>query len=167
LLCFHVLSIYYLSDLISGSLGLFSASGTWKEKIFTGESAKYGVSGAGLDIGLLGKYPFDINTQLAVFPLLGITYRSILSAELAGQKVAVPGDYSAIWFKLGGGLDYSFTSDKYLRVGLLYGLRLVNEYEKDMVDKFKAFGASEGIPINAETLLGHGLEIRIGVGYKF
>ncbi|MDR1986516.1 MAG: hypothetical protein LBP88_06035 [Treponema sp.] len=71
-----------------------------------------------------------------------------------------PGDFSALWFKLGGGLDFSFTDHIYLRGDLLYGLRLANTFENDMVD-------SIGSAADPKTLLGHGLEVKIAVGYRF
>jgi hypothetical protein len=121
----------------------------------------------GLDIGLLGKYPFTLNEKFSVFPLLGITCRIMLSAkDEDGNQYKnsdgddAPGDFSALWFKLGGGLDFSFTDHIYLRGGLLYGLRLANTFENDTVDSMP----SEADP---KTLLGHGLEVNIAVGYRF
>ncbi|MDR1468699.1 MAG: hypothetical protein LBT00_05340 [Spirochaetaceae bacterium] len=72
-----------------------------------------------------------------------------------------PGDLSALWFKFGGGLDYSFTEKIYLRFEALYGLRLANKSEKDAKDQYQDYGA------DADTLLGHGLTVKLGVGYKF
>jgi opacity protein-like surface antigen len=121
----------------------------------------------GLDIGLLGKYPFAVNEKLSVFPLLGITYRVVLSVkDEDGNKIddsglADSGDFSALWFKLGGGLDFSFTDQVYLRGEALYGLRLANKFEKDMVDMFDEPG------VDTKTLLGHGLEVKVAVGYRF
>jgi hypothetical protein len=151
------------------SLGFFSGGGTMDYDMrgfFEGEAD---MSVMGLDIGLLGKYPFAISEQLTVFPLLGIAYRIMLSAEdedgdqiknfATGGKDDVAGDLSALWFKLGGGLDYSFTDQIYLRGGLLYGLRLANAFEYDAVDAYKA--------MDPKTRLGHGLEIKVAVGYRF
>jgi opacity protein-like surface antigen len=70
------------------------------------------------------------------------------------------GDFSALWFKLGGGLDYDITNNIYLHSEALYGLRLANKVENDMKDS---------IPDSADpkTRLGHGLNVKLAVGYKF
>jgi hypothetical protein len=145
------------------SLGFWGGGGTFKQEM-GGQSADSDMSVMGLDIGLLGKYPFAINEKLSLFPLLGITYRVMLSAkdEDGNQHQNsdgddAPGDFSALWFKLGGGVDFFFTDHVFLRGGLLYGLRLANKFENDLVDA----GSS------VKTLLGHGLEVKIAVGYRF
>jgi hypothetical protein len=140
------------------SAGVFGAGGT----VDMGEEVD--TSFMGLDIGVLGKYPFAVSEKLSVFPLLGITYRVMLSAKMDGEDYegfgpdgdGGPGDFSALWFKFGGGLDYSFTEKVYLRGSLLYGIRLANKMENDMKDDW-----------DADPLLGHGLEVKIAVGYKF
>jgi opacity protein-like surface antigen len=146
------------------SLGFFGAGGEWEDYGYGQGTYKYNASGLGLDIGLLGKYPFAIGDQLSIFPLLGITYRAILSAELDGVEADDPGDLSALWFKFGGGLDYSFTDNIYLRAGILYGFRLENQFEEDMADLLN-YAAGGMAKIN--TLLGHGLEIKVAVGFRF
>jgi hypothetical protein len=150
------------------SLGFFSGGGAVKYE-FAGQSNESDMSYTGLDIGLLGKYPVAINEQLSVFPLLGITYRVVLSAKgedgnqyKNSDGEDAPGDFSALWVKLGGGLDFSFTDSIYLRGGLLYGLRLANAYENDWVDAYADYPG-----VDAKTLLGHGLEVKIAVGYRF
>jgi hypothetical protein len=150
------------------SLGFFGGGGTAKTEYPGQPDGESDMSFMGLDIGLLGKYPFVINDKLTVFPLLGITYRVMLSAkDEDGNQYKnsdgddAPGDFSALWFKLGGGVDYSFTNAIYLRGELLYGLRLANKFENDMVDNYDLPG------VDAKTLLGHGLEIKVAVGYRF
>jgi hypothetical protein len=148
------------------SLGFFGGGGTFKQE--QGNfSSEYDMYFTGLDIGLLGKYPFTIGEKLSVFPLLGITYGVVLSAKNEdGDSYKnsdgddAPGDFSALWFKLGGGLDFLFTDHIYLRGGLLSGLRLANTYEKDMLDVIPS-------DADAKTLLGHGLEVKLAVGYRF
>jgi opacity protein-like surface antigen len=146
------------------SVGFFGGGGTMKQE--GGQSNESDMSYMGLDIGLLGKYPFAISEKLSVFPLLGITYRLMLSVkDEDGEQLKnsdgddASGDFSALWFKLGGGLDFSLTDQLYLRGGLLYGLRLANKFENDMVDSIPS-----GDP---KALLGHGLEVKISVGYRF
>jgi hypothetical protein len=140
------------------SLGILGAGGTFTQE-GGGQSRGSDMAFMGLDIGLLGKYPFSISDRLALFPLLGITYRVMLSAKDAdgnryknssGDDVD-PGDFSALWFKLGSGLDFFVTDAIYIRYVESYGIRLANTFENDADTK----------------KLGHGLEIKFAVGYRF
>jgi opacity protein-like surface antigen len=148
------------------SLGIFGGGGDSEVKTSFGSSTE-DFSFMGLDIGVLGKYPFTISEKLSVFPLLGITYRVALSVKSGGEKSDDPGDNSALWFKFGGGLDYALTEKLYLRGSLLYGIRLANKFEKDLEDSYKALGSGLGMDVSTKTLRGHGLEVKIAVGYKF
>ncbi|MDR0638648.1 MAG: porin family protein [Spirochaetaceae bacterium] len=148
------------------SLGFFGGGGTFKTDM-GGSSSESDTSITGFDIGLLGKYPFAVSEKLSVFPLLGISYRIMLSVkDEDGNQYQnsdgddAPGDFSALWIRFGGGLDFSFTDHVYLRGGLLYGLRLANKFENDMVDEIPSAA-------DPKTLLGHGLEVKIAVGYRF
>ncbi|MDR2392654.1 MAG: porin family protein [Treponema sp.] len=110
------------------------------------------------NIGLLGKYPFAMTDTLSLFPLLGIEYQICLSAKQGDNEFSDPGDLSALWFKLGGGGDFAFTPNIYLRGEALYGIRLANKFETDLKDS----GGSD-----AKTLLGHGITVKLAVGYTF
>jgi hypothetical protein len=139
------------------SLGIFGAGGTFKQE-GGGLSNDTGMAFMGLDIGLVGKYPFSVSDRLALFPLLGITYRLMLSAkDTDGNQYrnsggdADSGDFSALWFKLGLGLDFFATEKIYIRYVESYGARLSNAFENN-ADK---------------TLPGHGFEMKFSVGYRF
>ena len=153
--------VFFDATFLELNLGIFGAGGEWEEYGYGVGTFKYDVTGSGLDIGLFGKYPIMINDNFSLFPLLGISYRAILSAKLDGEKADDPGDLSALWFKFGGGIDYSFTENIFFRAGILYGFRLKNKFEKDLVDLFDAMGAK------TDTLLGNGLEIKLAIGYRF
>jgi len=131
-----------------------------------------------LNFGLLGKYPFTINDKISFFPLLGIEYQAVVSAKdkngneyknSKGDKIA--GDFSALWFKAGAGMDFSLTNSIYLRLNALYGIRLPNKVEQDAVDSFKKANTNSGIIQYTEndikTLLGHGLTVKLAVGFRF
>jgi hypothetical protein len=134
---------------VEASFGFLYGTGTW---------ADVSMSIMNANIGLLGKYPFVLSERLSVFPLLGIDYQATISVRdedhsnviIAGEK------YSALWFKLGGGLDFAITSKYYIRAEAMYGIRLENQAEKDAKDK-----------ANADILLGHGPTIRLAIGYMF
>lgn len=137
----------------------------------TSQTSENDSSITNFNIGLLGKYPFAINDKLTLFPLLGIDYSICLSAKTDGEEHKnkdgndAPGDFSALWFKFGGGGDFSLTEKVYLRLEALYGIRLANKAEADMEDFIKA--KAQGVDIDTKTLLGHGLTVKLGVGYKF
>jgi opacity protein-like surface antigen len=155
--------------------------GTFKTSMsFPGQpdsSSESDMSMMNLNIGLLGKYPFAINSKLTVFPLLGIDFAICLSAkdedgdEYEGTDGnGAPDDFSALWFKFGGGLDFALTEKLYLRFEALYGIRLPSKAETDIKDlaekglqQFKDAGGS----VDAKTLLGHGLTAKLAVGYRF
>ncbi|MDR0409366.1 MAG: hypothetical protein LBH18_03105 [Spirochaetaceae bacterium] len=156
--------LFFDASYVELSMGFFGGGGKTTIEIGSRGSRDRDASYMGLDIGLLGKYPITINEKMSVFPLLGITYRVMLSAKdedgnesknRDGEDNA--GDYSALWFKLGGGADFSLTDKIYLHSGLLYGLRLANKAENDMID-----GNSD-----AKARLGHGLEVKVAVGFRF
>jgi hypothetical protein len=139
------------------SLGIFGAGGTFKQE-GGGQPGENGMALMGLDIGLLGKYPFSVNDRLALFPLAGAVYRLMLSTKdtdgnqyNSGGNEVDSGDFSTLWFKLGGGLDFFVSDNIYIRYTESYGIRLANTFEK-----------------NADTtLIGHGFEMKFSVGYRF
>jgi hypothetical protein len=116
-----------------------------------------------LKLGLLGKYPIALSDALTLFPALGIEYDVVLSAKIDGTKVddvdgmdMKSGDFSALWIKAGAGLDVQLTEKLYFRGEALFGIRLSNKFEKDMID-------DKG----ADAVLGLGPTVKLGVGYKF
>jgi hypothetical protein len=80
------------------------------------------------------------------------------------DEVVDSGDFSALWFKFGGGLDFAFMQKLYLRLEALYGIRLANTLEKDMKDMVEDL---PGADVEVKNLLGHGLTAKLAVGYKF
>jgi opacity protein-like surface antigen len=163
--------LFFDAKYVEISFGLLAGSGTMEG---TGKATYMGtvvaefseeidMSYTSLTIGALGKYPFAINRTLSAFPLLGIDYliATTVKEKETGVEEDDPGDLSALWFKLGGGLDISLSEQLYLRVGVLYGLRLASKWEKDAVAEMKDAG------YDAKPLLGHGLTAKLALGFKF
>jgi opacity protein-like surface antigen len=142
-------------------LGLFGSGGEWEDYGYGLGTDEHKVSHTGIDIGALVKYPFSMNEKIALFPLLGITYRGFISTKMDGVKISSQEDLNAFWFKFGGGLDYSLSDKVYIRGEALYGFRFSNTFEDDMVDLFKSGGAP-----SADNILGHGIEIKFALGYR-
>ncbi len=143
------------------SVGMLAANNTIDNGIAARELSLYG-----LDIGLFGKIPIRLGERFALFPLLGVNYRIVLDAiddsgvqfrNADGNKKA-PTDLSAFWFKAGLGLDFSFNEALFLRGEALYGIRLTNKYETDMIDNLGSGTAS---------ILGHGFTVTLALGYRF
>jgi opacity protein-like surface antigen len=154
------------------TVAVYGGSGTSKTTQTDRPDSESDMTSMNLNIGLLGKYPIAVNSKLTLFPLLGIDYAVCLSAKgedgndlegLTGEVVD-SGDFSALWFKFGGGLDFALTQNLYLRFEALYGIRLANTYEKDMKDMVED---SLGTDVEVKTLLGHGLTAKLAVGYRF
>jgi opacity protein-like surface antigen len=150
------------------SFGFFGGGGNAKSDI-PGVPFDTDIGITNLNLGLLGKYPFAVGEKLSVFPLLGIDYQIAVAVKQDGKKVDdIPGfggssvDFSALWFKFGGGLDYAVTSNIFARCEALYGLRLPSKFEKDLKDDFS------GNPgVDVKTRLGHGITVKLAAGYRF
>jgi hypothetical protein len=110
--------------------------------------------------------------KISWFPVFGLGYHIVFAGK-GGTKTTgeiefdgVGGDIpkavelSALWFKFGGGVDYAISDKIYARGELLYGIRLANSYESDIMTNGNIINFANGNP-----RLGHGLMIRAGVGY--
>jgi hypothetical protein len=152
------------------SLAIFGGGGKYKMTMEAGgvsQSDDVDSSYLSFNIGLLGKYPFGITDKLSLFPLLGIDYQIMLSSKADGEETVDSDgnknsmDFSALWFKLGVGLDFEFIPKLYGRLEALYGLRLANKAEGEMKDAYDMPG------VDVKTRLGHGLTVKLAIGYKF
>jgi hypothetical protein len=145
------------------SVGFFGGGGKYTQEDPSVGKSEYDSSYIGLDIGLLGKYPFAIGKKLALFPLLGVGYRVMLSAKVDGKEWDDAGDFSALWIRFGGGADYAITPNIYVRLEALYGFQPVaTEFAKDNADFYRE--TSSG---GAKALYGEGLDVKLAAGYKF
>jgi len=112
------------------------------------------VSAFQLSFSFLGKYPIGIGS-VTLFPLLGISYNMVLSAKNDSGSNGDPSDLNQFGFLIGGGLDFPLTSAIFLRGETLLHIRLPCEEWSDY-----AVGG-------ADTTIGFGPRIKVGVGYKF
>ena len=165
--------IFLDATFVELNFGGFMIQGEWEESFIVhgpppseGYPAtyKFNALGIGLDIGVIGKYPFAVSEKLSLFHLLGITYRAMLALAEEGYKVYNPDEYSTLWFNFGGGLDYSITKNIYLRAGIFYGIRLKNEFEKKTIEHLNTSSWGDDV---IDNFLGHGLEIKFAVGFRF
>lgn len=135
-----------------------------------------------LGVSLVGKYPFYLNKQLTIFPLLGAEYQICLVQKrtqadgyvykrddgLREQdndgKAFLLKDWNSMWINLGGGVDWTLTGNFFIRGELLYSLRLKTGYEKKNVELMKS---QSGDPDPSLAGLTSGPSVRISAGYRF
>jgi len=124
--------------------------------IVTEPSSSYDPDMSMLQLGfsVLGKFPIGIS-KLTIFPLLGVSYNLVLSAEVDGVSASKPSEDNQLGFLAGAGLDFPLTGGLFLRGETLFHLRLPSE---DMNDQTGG---------GWDTTFGMGPQIKIGVGYKF
>ena len=148
-----------LSFGIFGGKGLFYNSYEDNSSLFISEIP---TSLVGLDIGLMGKYPFAIGSIFYLYPLLGMDYRIIaIMNDGDGNKIADAVDHSDLWFRLGIGMDLFFIPALYLRLGFTGGLKLPNKFERDAVEYYKSLG------MDAKAYPGFGFDLKLAIGYRF
>ncbi|MDR2375078.1 MAG: hypothetical protein LBD96_01415 [Treponema sp.] len=108
-----------------------------------------------LDLSLLGKYPFTLNTQLTIFPLAGLEYRIALweyrDPEVGSRYDRTDGiresdkngnaytlsAWNSLLVDIGAGLDIALSPGLFLRAELVYGFRLPTLFESDNLEKVK------------------------------
>jgi len=152
------------------SLGLFNGDGSLRdyyENNSESNSNYVSISLIGFDIGLIAKYPFEIGSKFSLYPLLGINYRIIPAmSDEDGKMIDNVLDYSALWFRLGLGMDIFFlpasvTEKIFLRLGFIGGLRLPNKIEKDTAIYYESLG------MKATAYPGFGFDIKFAIGFRF
>ena len=117
---------------------------------FVVDDEGYQYNKGSINIGLLGKYPFDMG-YFALYPLLGVQYMIITSYDDVWFD-----DFSednALWILVGGGGDYLFSDALFFRGQVLWGFMMKSEYQKTYSYAYSYFT--------------HGPNIKIALGYRF
>jgi hypothetical protein len=135
------------------------------------DEAKKGVDITALKLGLFGKLPIAMG-GFTLFPMLGVDGQIFLGGSIGGDAVTEPEDkigwqdhINQVWFKLGVGADFDLPTESgklFLRPELLYGLRL-NTYTESV--DIKAQKDAKTPSYNG--IIGHGLDVRVAIGYRF
>jgi hypothetical protein len=125
------------------------------------------------NIGIMGKYPFELNDRFSLFPLLGFDFQILTKFKdaMAGYSVEVKrselSDYDVdktyfdrTVFNLGLGLDFLITKEIFLRGIFVYGINFHTKQQKDAIDEIKDMGYNISV-------LNHGPSIKLALGYKF
>jgi len=137
-----------------------------------------------LKLGLFGKYPFEISGAFSVFPMIGLDVMIPLGGKMSGVDInddelknsVKPKDlkrdyfdevFTQVWVKFGVGVDINATDHVFVRPEFLYGIRVANnKLENDQIGKYDP-NTDAGAKRIASGIVGHGLDIRIAVGYRF
>jgi hypothetical protein len=120
----------------------------------------------GLGFALLGKYPIALG-PVSAFPLVGVDY-TLDFADIGNSKVGLD-------FGLGADVPFSIFGsnailDKlYIRVQALYALHFVSPSQRDAESEWKDQESPGYVYSDLETVtsLTHGVQFKLGVGYKF
>ncbi|MDR1249420.1 MAG: hypothetical protein LBK63_08980 [Treponema sp.] len=171
------------------SVGLQGGAGTYREDMSAESSPEETVfgadgKGAGSEImavlALLGKYPFRLNRQFAVFPLAGIEYHlaflerrdpekfraydrtdGIRESDSQGNAYQLSA-WNSCFIDIGAGLDYRLNPRLFLRAELLYAFRLMTPFEADALEKVKKMTSAPNPKLSG---LSSGPVLRFGLGY--
>jgi hypothetical protein len=122
-----------------------------------------------VNFSVFSKYPsVKLGTNMNLYPMLGFDYELPISGKLEyandneylfdgkNDDVYSASALSALWVKIGGGMDIDLTKSAYIHTELLYGARTANLVETDGINKNRA----------EKTRLGHGLTVKAGAGLK-
>ena len=123
-----------------------------------------------INLALLGKYPFTLNEQWTLFPLLGIDGQIALTnndgqldkdfkkVKDAGYGVPTLGEFwNCLWIKAGVGADFNLSQTLYLRGEFLYGIKLNSQNDTNNAKYWKEQAGG----------IANGPSLKIGLGYRF
>jgi len=180
--------IFAFFDATYGVFSIFYQNGVnnFKEPTDIADFASITSSGKGwesvLGLSLLGKYPFELNERLTVFPMLGVDYRISLKQERSqpdghiydrtdglreydkDKNAFKLSDWDSWWINLGGGVDFVLKGNLFLRGELLYGFRLMTSYETKNLELMKDKTGDNNPTLGGVT---SGPSIKIAIGWQF
>jgi len=129
----------------------------------SGNSDEIKGSRTGLEIGVLGKYPFNAG-RFSFFPLLGLQYR-IEIYEFDDVATMLEKDDEGnfrfgLWANAGGGMDYYLSPSLFIRGEFIWGYKIYDDLEGRFTDSKGENGYV------TYSFLTHGPSIKIGIGFK-
>ncbi|GHV82889.1 hypothetical protein AGMMS50212_02290 [Spirochaetia bacterium] len=132
----------------------------------TNENTILSITDIYFNIGLLGKYPIELDA-ITLFPLLGFDWLILTKRETKSGSLSLSSERSKFaddkqdWYdyfvlNVGVGADYNITDSFFIRGELLYGFLLNNKSEKDSIDRG-----------SYSTIFKSGPTLKLAAGYKF
>jgi hypothetical protein len=157
---------FFDATYIEANLGLLFGNANADDQSNSTTEFKKGIDVTALKIGIFGKYPFELS-GFTVFPMLGLDIMLPLGGMMFGETIP-SGDprtnfdkmFTQVWVKFGVGADFSITDSIFIRPEFLYGIRFNTDEETKSIGTWASGKSYSGI-------LGHGLDIRVAVGYRF
>jgi opacity protein-like surface antigen len=169
---------FFDATYIEANLGLLFGNEK-NDKTPSDEDMKKGYDVTALKIGIFGKYPFQLGETAAVFPMIGLDIMLPLGGKVWGHdptdsdyfgksiKSDFDKQFTQIWVKFGVGADFYVTNNIFIRPEFMYGIRFNTDSEnKHIGSKFDPAADPDTRKI-ASSIFGHGLDIRVAVGYSF
>jgi hypothetical protein len=117
-----------------------------------------------LDMAVFGKYPIKLpESKLTIYPMLGGTYKMVYTLKDIGTnaKAVAPLDYSMLWFNAGLGFDREWIGNFYTKTEMLYGIRLLNKFEKDYKKSIDNFPSG-----STKMKFNQGVSFQFMLGYR-
>ncbi|MDR2589065.1 MAG: hypothetical protein LBC67_06520 [Spirochaetales bacterium] len=150
--------IFFDAAYIEASVNIYR--GTYK---YTDTGGSDTLSQTNLGLAIFGKYPIDLG-GITFFPLLGFESQvCITTTQPYNFSVAAP-NFNALWFKAGLGCDYSLCEKLYLRTEILFGRKLNNSIEKEILKDNSPGVISFFMPGKKSFMSGP--TVKIGVGCR-
>jgi hypothetical protein len=169
--------VFFDTRYLETSVGVYSDSTRLEMRVnspLIEPEEKISLDFTALSLGLMGKYTFIPNTKTRLFVQLGVEYNLVLFAKLNGEETDTPLDWSHLWIKTGGGIDFLVKGTPlFFRIESLWGLMLPSKAEKDLADnskrKLESFFLEEygtDQTFSTRAFSGFGATIRVAVGFK-
>ena len=156
--------IFSFIDIFYAEISLGVLWGTLTDKITApGEIEITNWDLTSIHFSILGKYPIDM-IDFVVFPAIGIEYQSYSEVSYFGYPLNNPGQWSSLWIRFGGGIDYDINPDIFIRGTLLYGIKLPSDGEKVEFANAQSWASSNGLVANQNRA--HGIQIKAAIGYR-
>ncbi|MDR2482338.1 MAG: porin family protein [Treponema sp.] len=157
--------LFFDATYVEANVGLLFGNANSDKTDGMSDDQKKGMDVTAIKLGLFGKYPIDLGS-FTLFPMLGIDGQLAVGGKFYGEEPADKEEFNKMfswfWIKLGVGADIPLAEKFYLRPEFLYGIRLNTEDEKDTIDYYNS-----GPTKMVDAIVGHGLDVRVAVGYRF
>ncbi|MDR2601410.1 MAG: hypothetical protein LBC53_03025 [Spirochaetaceae bacterium] len=138
---------------------------------YGGFSGDYNLNGVLLGMGLLLKYPFDLNSVI-FYPLFGFEGNFYISQSFSkdydwddakkGAAYGEPEGWNSFWLRFGAGADYFLSGGLFLRGELIFDLKVPNGLDSAYMKNERFVQANFSDP----QFFGAGVTFRLAAGFK-
>jgi hypothetical protein len=176
---------FFDATYVEANFGMLFGNANSDKQDGMNDDQRKGMDVTALKVGLFGKYPIPLSGGIVFFPMLGIDGQIALGGKINGYDINdtdrftdknredFKKDFSQFWFKTGVGFDIPVAANLYLRPEFLYGIRVNTDNEKKAMESTKVPAGTPTNPLATkdvkyiDSIVGHGLDIRLAMGYKF